>query len=209
MGTDIHFFAERKNANGQWECMHDEDPKWGGLDESIFYSRRNYDLFSILADVRNGFGFAGVPTGTKFNPIDTDRGMPDDASPGVQEQWDSRGEHTPSWLLLSEILSYDWDQTTTKMGLLTDDEYAAWDHKTEPASYCGGAGGAGVVVMDESDFVRLKQGGDLPPAERLYVRVQWEQSYRVSAAGFLKDTVPALQKLGDPEDVRVVFWFDS
>ena len=37
---------------------------------------RNYDWFSILANVRNGMGFAGVVTGQGFNYISTPKGVP-------------------------------------------------------------------------------------------------------------------------------------
>lgn len=41
---------------------------------------RNYDWFSILADVRNGIGFAGVKTGGRFSVISSPRGLPEDIS---------------------------------------------------------------------------------------------------------------------------------
>ncbi|HSE46936.1 MAG TPA: hypothetical protein VLA89_16575 [Gemmatimonadales bacterium] len=45
------------------------------------YHDRNYDVFGVLADVRNGTGFAGIDTGEGFVPIDEPRGLPDDLSP--------------------------------------------------------------------------------------------------------------------------------
>ena len=44
---------------------------------------RHYDVFAILADVRNGYGFAGVRTGSGFDPIAPGRGLPSDLSQGV------------------------------------------------------------------------------------------------------------------------------
>lgn len=46
---------------------------------------RNYNLFSILANVRNGVGFAGCKTGEGFEPIAMPRGFPADASPAVKK----------------------------------------------------------------------------------------------------------------------------
>jgi hypothetical protein len=46
---------------------------------------RNYNLFSILADVRNGVGFAGCKAGEGFEPISMPRGFPVDASPSVKK----------------------------------------------------------------------------------------------------------------------------
>ena len=44
------------------------------------YGDRNYNLFAILANVRNGTAFAGCKTGEGFNPISNPKGVPSDAS---------------------------------------------------------------------------------------------------------------------------------
>lgn len=49
-----------------------------------FLNDRHYDVFSILADVRNGYGFAGVVTSSGFNPITSGRGIPDDLSEEIR-----------------------------------------------------------------------------------------------------------------------------
>ena len=106
MGCDIHIIAEVKK-NGKWKRntdkvfknpyfdMYDkirkEDPeryeelkksKWANLDEfqEDPSDGRNYDWFAILADVRNGRGFAGVSTGEGFNVIAMPKGLPEDLS---------------------------------------------------------------------------------------------------------------------------------
>lgn len=66
MGTDIHAVWQKKTPDG-WEDV-----------ESEWEQRRHYQLFAILADVRNGFGFAGVVTGEPIVPISEPRGLPDD-----------------------------------------------------------------------------------------------------------------------------------
>ena len=45
--------------------------------------------------------------------------------------------------------------------------------------------------------------------EHTFCHVTWETSYRESAGSFLTHTVPRMQVLGDEDDVRCVFWFDS
>jgi hypothetical protein len=49
MGTDIHCAVEKKQPDGTWKVV-----------DAPFDDYRNYDSFAILADVRNGHGFAGV-----------------------------------------------------------------------------------------------------------------------------------------------------
>jgi hypothetical protein len=51
------------------------------------FKYRNYDVFAILANVRNGRGFAGVVTGGGFNPIAMPRGLPPDVSPEVLREY--------------------------------------------------------------------------------------------------------------------------
>lgn len=57
-----------------------------------WYHARNYDVFAILASVRNGVGFAGVITGSGFNPIDNPRGLPDDLSDEIRTHLARLGE---------------------------------------------------------------------------------------------------------------------
>lgn len=98
MGCDIHFYVEVKKDD-KWmfydrEAKYvkevDEDGyRWKNDDwcESPMYVGRNYNLFSILADVRNGRGFAGCDTGDGFVPIGPPRGVPNDVSPEVTKEY--------------------------------------------------------------------------------------------------------------------------
>ena len=70
------------------------------------YDQRDYALFAILADVRNGLD--------EFTPIAEPRGVPDDASPEYRAEvavWSGDG-HSHSWLTLKELQAYDWHKTT-------------------------------------------------------------------------------------------------
>ena len=60
--------------------------------------QRIYGFFSVIAGVRNN---AGV------SPIVPPRGLPSDLSIGASETLLTIG-HDPSWLLLREILDFDW-----------------------------------------------------------------------------------------------------
>lgn len=51
------------------------------------YAGRNYNLFAILADVHNGYGFAGCDTGDPFVPIAPPRGLPDDVTQEVLKEY--------------------------------------------------------------------------------------------------------------------------
>src|SRR5215831_1419725 len=84
MGCDIHIVIQRQEANGRWHEVAYQTRGWQKnwtpqanipIAPENFRSR-NYDLFAILADVRNGFGFAGVPTGDGWPSLAPDRGLP-------------------------------------------------------------------------------------------------------------------------------------
>ena len=119
MGCDIHFLVERRRhkrppsygENWTWELLFPEDDDVSPEDRKYarreghrwmpweFFSDRNYELFGVLANVRRD-----------GPPIAEPRGLPDDLSSDARKYIDDYGgiDHTPSWLLLSEVLAYDW-----------------------------------------------------------------------------------------------------
>jgi hypothetical protein len=141
MGCDCHFLVERKtssnNYGGPRDVSEDRNTKieeiiegitvaerWVSADEwrfkdgywivpysKEFYSRRNYYLFSILADVRND--------GSVY-PLDYPRGIPNDCSSGysyITKQWGGK-VHSHSYFTLKELLDVNWDNY--KMEYLSD-----------------------------------------------------------------------------------------
>lgn len=119
MGTDIHGVFQRYDQQaGLWEDVPSE-----------YEQQRHYQLFAVLADVRNGVGFAGVTTGEAVAPIAAPRGLPadflcdteychkatnvDTLSPLQRryrqpedplEVW--LGDHSYSWLTGDELLTW-------------------------------------------------------------------------------------------------------
>lgn len=241
MGCDIHLFAERRNGTGwvsadNWTPDEYEEGRVSVAYGNRFYNGRNYDLFAILANVRNGRGFAGCDTGDGFVPICEPRGLPEDVTPEVaaeSESWGADG-HSHSHLTLAEILSYDWTQTTKKRGWINGVQLFEWSgYRRErgegPQSYSGGVWGRDIqhVTAQELEarveaFAKkadAEMGGRFskPAREKLaqmlgdvYAAVEWtEPYYRAAGNGFWGETVPRLLRLGSPEDVRIVFWFDN
>lgn len=162
-----------------------------------FLNDRHYDVFSILADVRNGYGFAGVKTSSGFVPISDGRGIPDDLSQEIRDHlarlgygikdgelayegrddeeediyetmererdgyW-SLGEHSFTWVLLSEILEdYDWRRTVTKEGWVSPVEFQEYRELGRPGSWCGGISGASVEHITASDMADRIDSGEI------------------------------------------------
>ena len=121
MGCDIHMIAEIKDKsvganNQEWRPLLDpifkdryfdkKEPicRWNIPYTFQPYADRNYEVFSVLANVRNGWG---------IKPIDEARGYPEDMH--AVSKWLLDGydyvDHSPSWLSLDEVLAYDWNGT--------------------------------------------------------------------------------------------------
>lgn len=99
MGTDIHCVLEKK-VDDRWEFV------------KYLNFCRNYDLFAVLADVRNARGFAGCDTGNPIIPISEPRGFPHDISSRALEVMSH--EHSASYILGEELLTFKWNQPITK-----------------------------------------------------------------------------------------------
>lgn len=180
--------------------------------------RRNYNLFAIFADVRNGIGFAGTKTGEGFNIIAEPRGIPDDAS--IETAWDIQhwegDAHSHSWLTLKDLLDFDWDQTTSHVGVVSPREFVHWKEHGVPSYWSADVSGLTVLeISNEEMEAHLASGGGSTNEAGLflYTTVTWESKYRDSVGSHFFDvTIHALKQLGDPEeaeDVRLVFFFDN
>lgn len=154
------------------------------------YHDRNYDVFGVLADVRNGTGFAGVDTGDGFEPISEPRGLPVDLSEEVlaalarngqdatgeyvggseedEDDWSDAtekcgwlGEHSFSWVTLREVLEYDWSRATKKRGWVDPWNFELYRRNGSPYSWSGGISGANVNHVTEWDMARMIDEGNI------------------------------------------------
>ena len=232
MGTDIHLRVQYRDGDA-WafaeryvlDEYHERYPKDypNPTKPEPWYDERNYDLFAILADVRNGYGFAGVETGMGFVPIAEQRGFPDGfgfESDEFLSDGFSMGDHSHSWLLASELFDYDWSQVAVKSGLVTAWEYESWrnwnkEHGRGPRDWCDGVGGLGVVILSEEEMAakldaiserthRNHEGrwwGDRFQAaikselDSHYTRISWTVMYGTAAGAFYQETMPRLKAL--------------
>lgn len=207
MGCDIHMVIEHRRS-GQWKLVGEPTrDAYGDLRMPEPYRRRNYDVFAILANVRNGhFAPAGY-----FVPISEPRGVPDDASPLVRK-WMLEGDHSHSWVTLRELCEYDWSRTVEKQALIDLEEFRrrhAAGESGEPQEYCGGAWGPNTRVVDNDEALRmLALPSPLAHGQMIYTPAKWIVSYREAAKGFV-ELLPKWLELGAADDVRLCFWFDS
>lgn len=156
-----------------------------------FYHQRNYGVFAILADVRNPRETDVGDGGEGFIPISEPRGLPDDLSPelrayatrgeeddptGEDDDYAQRvdlGEHSQSWLLLSEVLDFDWDRVTIDRGWVDPWNFELWRTKGRPSSWSGGVYGARIEHVSNSFMARAIDQGNIqwtgePPEEHTW-----------------------------------------
>lgn len=213
MGTDIHgVFQRHDKTTGQWVDV-----------PSAYEQDRHYQLFSVLAGVRNGYGFAGIQTGEAVTPIAEPRGFPADfvviedthPLPSLEcmdprrRKWHEKdepievwmGDHTHSWLTGDEMLSWaERAPCVTQTGILSREEFDKWDKASIPQSYCGGISGKTVVLINDSAVEKQ----NVP--NWTHIRCTWESSLRKELAYFFDEVARLVAEHGQ---VRFVFGFDS
>jgi hypothetical protein len=201
MGTDINIYAEVRIA-GRWQLaepveknsMWSEEfnklcPEWKPKE---LYSVRNRSVFAILANVSNPM-FAVA----SFDYISEPRGLPKDVSKELADWRTSWGSDAfaESWLLLEELLAFDWHGKQIVRRGNVDGRAAYLFHP-----------GRRRFPHDE-----WPKGLPIAVANQgRGVEVTWIETYAEAVGDeFLIETMRSLQSYGQSHDVRIVFWFDQ
>lgn len=209
MGCDIHMVIQVKKDN-TWKTI------------SRGYDDRNYNAFAILADVRNGYGFAGTPTGSGFKPISEPRGLPDgfelngmfgesyEFGDG-EDQW--MGDHSYTYVTLGELLNVKWDTVVQRYGVVAEHVYKELRAaKEKPTSWVGGCYGKDIETFSADDYDLLEFKNELPKDKKLYVNMTWDSNYKEAVGDFydwMEELLPLAKEYNGPENIRLVFGFDS
>lgn len=196
MGCDIHLYVEieQEYSGGKyWK-------KVGNIFKNKYYNKdlfpddwnnkfidepgigRNYDLFSLFANVRNG------TWGEEIKSISNPRGLPVDISDEIKEKSDAYGEdgHSHSYLFLDELKNFDWKESTIKHSAYVSEKQEK-DYKEK-----------GIIPKCYSAMSTIG------------VVLNWEESYYDSFGKYFVDKIiPEFEKLEKWGKVRLVFWFDN
>lgn len=246
MGCDIHFVIERQETEGWREVPYFVEPwtprekatttydkrAWARIDTAKergiavlpdAFRSRDYDLFGLLADVRNGHGFAGINTGDGWPAQFPDRGIPADATrrPEDDEQRDYDvddangiwhfGDHSFTWTTLDELKSVDWDGIKSRLrGVVGWTEWMrfrdAGEH--EPKSWSGGVTGPSIEILSEAEAMkRLASGINIH--DGLHVECFWGCTAREATNDWAGQVLPVLKKIADGKPLRLLISFDS
>ena len=225
MGCDIHIAIERREKGGEWQRIAfvtrprftreaDEDYFWREFDEARAagavemppcFDARNYALFGILANVRNGWGFAGTPTGEAWEPIAENRDFPPDATV-TKDLW--LGDHSFTWVGLDELRAFDWAHTVRRRrGIVAYDEWAKWQKSdaTQPGEWASMIYGPEVEIITQGEATVRK--------DRLHKELHVESCWSVTALEATNDwwiqVEPVLTKIENGGELRLIMGFDS
>ena len=213
MGTDIHLRVQkRKDSVSPWEFVEDVDKNGEPVE---WHTERCYDAFAILADVRNHWG---------FNSIAPRRGIPEDI---IVSDDLYLGDHSASWLLLSEIEAFDWFQDVEKSAELSALQYFRLKIKqlrdiyASPDPWCGGLRPPQSLIDNvemDAKLNQLKSDGWQHLEYRIETEIKattlasWRVYYSEAAGTFYTRLIPRLKRLAKDvgsDNVRIVFGFDS
>lgn len=179
-----------------------------GKTRDEWYSDRNYVVFGVLADVRNGSGFAGADTGNAVEPITEQRGLPDDMSDAAYVWFRHHGgDHSDTWLMLDEVLQYDWSREIIKRGCVTVDDYRVYVQRGRPENWCADVSGGRIRFVDQATMngYLINRPED---ADYVYCRIQWSDSLEHYAEAFIERMHMLVAEVGGRK-TRLVFNFDS
>lgn len=209
MGTDIRCYAERR-VNGKWELCEPlvpnpdyypadpSDPPYADdASEPEFkpqeiYDERNYSVFAIIADIRNG-----SHSDEDYESIAPQRGLPEDISNELAEWANYWAQYAYgfTWCSFAELLNFPWKQKSIKKKAMVDPR----------AAYLFNNGSDSFPHLLWPRDVRKEYAGYMKGG----VTVTWRATYEESAGSyFLVNTFEKLASFGKPEDVRLVMWFD-
>jgi hypothetical protein len=196
VGTDIHLLVEVYDGKS-WKYQEPPtielyyypktmtEPEMG----TYWYWGRNYNLFALLADVRNGLGFAGTDTGDAIRPINDGlpRAKPDDLSPEGEHWWVTGygeagcpnmdretgdgcamcnanwpGYHDFTWHTLRDLVHADYDQVQTKRGWVDAMQYTQFLREGRPSSWSGSISGGSIKHVTNAQMDAGIVDGTIP-----------------------------------------------
>jgi len=157
---------------------------WQSCGELTDLEDRNYQFFAILANVMNP-----IRSTVPFDYIVQPRGFPEDMCEELRSDGLLRSGHDSGWVMLRELLDFDWEGKTILRTAVVD-----------PASVH--LFGDGKQKFPKGVYA-VAHSGPGP-------RVTWVDTYKEAVgAEFVGKLLDSLARFDPPEDVRIVFSFDS
>ena len=99
---------------------------------------------------------------------------------------------------------------TKHRGIVSEAEYLEFKKNGKPESWCGGISGPNIVHVSPAQMDDIVAGNVVrEEGKQYYTKVEWEETYRETVGFIVDEILQKMAELGGPDDVRLVFWFDS
>ncbi len=200
MGCDIHLYVERK-VKGVWKHVADELGPESGWGSNSWEPGRNYTLFGILADVR----------GRQFPCIAQPRGLPNDVSKFVSnanDRWEGDA-HSQSYFLIKELLDVK-NLTHPMTSYFHLKDYISYKETNEPQDWFDNYLPRGYTEISVEEMDRRVEQIAFSESEKFVTKIDWNMPYKSTCPHFWTTILDGLVALDpNPENVRIVFWFDN
>lgn len=200
MGCSIRLYAEIKK-DGAWEKLgHIFKSRYPGYTDSP-YEGQNYDLFALLAGVRNTM---------KIKPLSNPKGLPNDVSAEVEAISDRCGTdgYSHSYFNVEELLNVNSEYIFK--GFVSEEQFKIFNLTGSPNVWQYNIFGARVKIIHFSDMQSYVDGVMLNDKQfDYYTEIEWIVSYK-DICGHFKNTIEQLSLLNrfSDSEIRIVFWFN-
>jgi hypothetical protein len=192
MSTTGSLYAEIWR-NNQWEPI--PAPKWSkGKQIPVCFMRPGtpYELYAALVGYhRRDLYHLGHTE--EIIPLSKPRGFPKDMNAVYKEyfenNWSTLNRYL-TWFMVQEVIDYDWDRKFPPCIGYVRSQYAHL--------FSGSASFPANLSDDEPVYLTKKEET---------VEVSWVESYR-DFVGCVDWFIEELLKLGNPKEVRIIFWLD-
>jgi hypothetical protein len=190
MSTTSSLYAEVWK-NNQWEPT--PAPVWSkGKQVPVCYMRPGtpYELYAALVGYHRRELYHLGHT-EEIIPLSKPRGFPKDMNTVYREyfenNWSSLNRYL-TWFVVQEAIDYDWDRKFSPSIGYVKSQYAHL--------FCSSTSFLDDLPDDEPVSMTKKEGT---------TEVSWVESYR-EFVGCVDWFIDELLKLGNPEEVRIIFW---
>lgn len=190
----------------EWEAID----AWKGVVMPNAFTSRNYNLFGMLADVRNG------TWGDEWPALAPHRGLPNgvdsdgdehELAEATGEYW--LGDHSHTVISLEELEGYGWDSITVKgRGYVPAEEFDALAPGQKPDGYSAGIfGGNAVIYTPEAWAAQGRRKAH--PEESPYIQARWRQTAREGCRDWPGEVLPRLREIAAGRPLRLLIGFDN
>ena len=189
--TKTAFFYAEIWRDSQWEPIpYPKSLKSKQVPIRCVDSGTAYELYAALVGYEHPTTYPIWHT-EQIVPLSKPRGFPEDMNTIYKDYFDGpRWKRYLTWFLVQEVIDYDWDRNFSPFTGYVKSKYES--------------------LFSKLDFFPE----DFPENEGIYrhmeegrVKISWTENYR-DFVGCGDWFIRELLKLGNPKDVRIIFWLD-